>query len=189
LCAELLRGSETRVCTVAGFPLGATPPEVKAYETARVIADGACEVDMVINVGALKSRDYRLVERDIAGVAETCRRGGATSKVIIEAALLERRREGAGVRDRQGGRRRLREDVDGLRPGGATAADVALMRRVVGPRWASRRGRREGPQVRAGDDRGRRRPHRRQRGREDRAGEPRRRATAGRPFRLLIRRP
>ena len=80
-CADLLRGSATRVCTVAGFPLGATPPEVKAYETARVIADGACEVDMVLNVGALKSGDYRLVERDIALVADACRRARDCSAI------------------------------------------------------------------------------------------------------------
>src|SRR5262249_26300559 len=70
LCADLLRGSETRVCTVAGFPLGATPGEVKAYEATRAVGDGACEVDMVVNVGALKSGDYRLVERDVALVVD-----------------------------------------------------------------------------------------------------------------------
>ena len=133
LCAERLRGSETRVCTVAGFPLGATPPEVKAYETARVIADGACEVDMVINVGALKSRDYRLVERDVAGVAETCRRGGAVSKVIIEAALLsDDEKVQACVIAKAAGADFVKTST-GFGPGGATAADVALMRRVVGP--------------------------------------------------------
>jgi deoxyribose-phosphate aldolase len=133
LCAELLRGSETRVCTVAGFPLGATPAEVKAYETARVIKDGACEVDMVINVGALKSRDYRAVERDIHGVADTCRRGGAVSKVIIEAALLsDDEKVQACVIAKAAGADFVKTST-GFGPGGATAADVALMRRVVGP--------------------------------------------------------
>jgi deoxyribose-phosphate aldolase len=133
LCAERLRGSETRVCTVAGFPLGATPAEVKAYETARVIADGACEVDMVINVGALKSRDYRVVERDIHGVADTCRRGGAVSKVIIEAALLsDDEKVQACVIAKAAGADFVKTST-GFGPGGATAADVALMRRVVGP--------------------------------------------------------
>jgi len=88
LCATLLRGSETRVCTVVGFPLGATFPEVKAFEAARTVAEGACEVDMVLNIGALKSGDYRLCERDVAAVAEASHRGGAILKVIIEAALL-----------------------------------------------------------------------------------------------------
>jgi deoxyribose-phosphate aldolase len=132
-CSELLRGSETRVCTVAGFPLGATPPEVKAYETARVIADGACEVDMVLNVGALKSGDYRLVERDIAGVAEACRRAGALSKVIIEAALLtDDEKVKACVLSKAAGADFVKTST-GFGPGGATVADVALMRRVVGP--------------------------------------------------------
>jgi deoxyribose-phosphate aldolase len=88
LCAQLLKGSPVHVCTVVGFPLGATPPEVKAYEAQQSIDDGATEVDMVINVGALKSKDYALVERDIATVARTCHAGGAILKVIIEAALL-----------------------------------------------------------------------------------------------------
>jgi len=88
LCAELLRGSETRVCTVVGFPLGATLPEVKAFETARTVAEGACEVDMVLNIGALKSGDYRTCERDVAAVVEAGHGGGAIVKVIIEAALL-----------------------------------------------------------------------------------------------------
>jgi len=133
LCARLLRGFPTRVCTVAGFPLGATLPEVKAHEAARVIADGATEVDMVINVGALKSGDYRLVERDIAGVAEACRRGGALSKVIIEAALLDDdEKVRACVLSRAAGADFVKTST-GFGPGGATAADVALMRRVVGP--------------------------------------------------------
>ena len=75
------------MCTVVGFPLGATLPEVKAFEAARTVAEGACEVDMVLNVGALKSGDYRLCERDVAAVAEASHRGGAILKVIIEAAL------------------------------------------------------------------------------------------------------
>jgi deoxyribose-phosphate aldolase len=133
LCAATLRGCETRVCTVAGFPLGATPPEVKAYEAARAVADGACEVDMVVNVGALKSGDYRLVERDIALVAEACRAGGALSKVIIEAALLtDDEKVKACVLAKAAGADFVKTST-GFGPGGATVADVALMRRVVGP--------------------------------------------------------
>ncbi len=86
--AALLRGSGVGVCSVVGFPLGATTPDVKAYETRRAIFDGATEIDMVINIGALKSGDLRTVECDIAAVVEPCRQSGAISKVIIEAALL-----------------------------------------------------------------------------------------------------
>src|ERR1700674_5531896 len=88
LAARLLRGSGVGVCAVVGFPLGATTADVKAYETRRAIFDGAREVDMVINVGALKSADLATVERDIEAVTAPCRDAGATSKVIIEASLL-----------------------------------------------------------------------------------------------------
>lgn len=133
LCADLLRGSETRVCTVAGFPLGATPGPVKAFETIRVIEDGATEVDMVMNVGALKSGDYRLVERDVAGVADACCERGALSKVIIETALLtDDEKVKACVIVKAAGADFVKTST-GFASGGATAADVALMRRVVGP--------------------------------------------------------
>jgi deoxyribose-phosphate aldolase len=133
LCSDLLRGAETRVCTVAGFPLGATPGSVKAFEAARVIDDGACEVDMVMNVGALKSGDYRLVERDVAGVVAACRAGGALSKVIIETALLtDDEKVKACVIVKAAGADFVKTST-GFASGGATAADVALMRRVVGP--------------------------------------------------------
>jgi deoxyribose-phosphate aldolase len=133
LCAEKLRGSSTRVCTVVGFPLGATLPEVKAYEAARTVGEGACEVDMVLNVGALKSGDYRLAERDVAAVVEASGPGGALVKVIIEAALLtDDEKVRACVVAKAGGADFVKTST-GFGPGGATAADVALMRRVVGP--------------------------------------------------------
>jgi len=133
LCASLLQGSETAVCTVVGFPLGATLGEVKANEAARTVELGACEVDMVMNVGALKSRDYRLTERDIAGVVAASRAGGALVKVIIEAALLtDDEKVKACVIARAAGADFVKTST-GFGPGGATAADVALMRRVVGP--------------------------------------------------------
>jgi deoxyribose-phosphate aldolase len=133
LCARLLRGSQSGVCTVVGFPLGATLPEVKAFESALCVQAGACEVDMVINVGALKSGDYRLVERDIAGVVEAAVRGGALTKVIIEAALLtDDEKVKACVLSKAAGAEFVKTST-GFGPGGATAADVALMRRVVGP--------------------------------------------------------
>lgn len=133
LCAGLLRGSETGVCTVVGFPLGATLPEVKAYEASRVVAEGASEVDMVLNIGALKSGDYRLCERDVRAVVEASHRGGALVKVIIEAALLtDDEKVKACVVSKSGGAEFVKTST-GFGPGGATAADVALMRRVVGP--------------------------------------------------------
>ena len=124
LCAGLLRGSETAVCTVVGFPLGATLAEVKAYEAARVVERGACEVDMVMNVGALKSRDYRLGERDIAAVVESSRGGGALVKVIIEAALLtDDEKVKACVIARAAGADFVKTST-GFGPGGATAAEA-----------------------------------------------------------------
>ena len=133
LCTTLLRGSETRVCTVVGFPLGATLPEVKAYEAARVVAEGACEVDMVMAIGSLKSGDYRHVERDVTAVAEASHRGGALLKVIIETALLtDDEKVKACVIVRAAGADFVKTST-GFASGGATAEDVALMRRVVGP--------------------------------------------------------
>ena len=133
LCARLLQGSSTAVCTVVGFPLGATLPEVKDFEARRVAEEGAAEVDMVVAIGALKSGDYRLVADDIAGVVEASHRGGAIVKVIIEAALLDDEdKVRACVLSRAAGAEFVKTST-GFGPGGATAADVALMRRVVGP--------------------------------------------------------
>ncbi len=133
LCAELLGNTPVKVCTVVGFPLGATLPEVKAYETRRAIRLGAVEIDMVINIGALKSGDYALVERDIAGVVEACHEEGAHSKVIIEAALLaDEEKVQACTLSKSAGADFVKTST-GFGPGGATVADVALMRRVVGP--------------------------------------------------------
>ena len=132
LCASLLRGSGVGVCSVVGFPLGATTPDVKHYETRRAIFDGAAEIDMVINVGALKSGDLRLVERDIEAVTSPCHEAGATSKVIIEAALLtDEEKVTASTIAKAAGADFVKTST-GFGPGGATAADVALMRRVVG---------------------------------------------------------
>jgi deoxyribose-phosphate aldolase len=133
LCSQLLKDSGVVVCTVVGFPLGATPTEVKAYETQQAIRDGASEVDMVINVGALKSRDYELVERDIASVARACHAGNALLKVIIEAALLTDEEKVAACQLAKVAGADFVKTSTGFGPGGATAADVALMRRVVGP--------------------------------------------------------
>jgi deoxyribose-phosphate aldolase len=133
LCADLLKGSDVAVCTVVGFPLGATPPEVKAYEAQQAIEDGATEVDMVINIGALKGGEYDLVERDIAMVTRTCHNNGALCKVIIEAALLtEQEKIKACELAKKAGADYVKTST-GFGPGGATVSDVALMRQVVGP--------------------------------------------------------
>jgi len=132
LCAYLLRGSEVQVCTVVGFPLGATSPEAKAFETQKAIHDGATEVDMVINVGALKSRDYELVEHDIAGIASVCHGAGAILKVIIEAGLLTDEEKVAACRLAKVAKADFVKTSTGFGPGGATSKDVALMRQVVG---------------------------------------------------------
>lgn len=133
LCSQLLQGTSVAVCTVVGFPLGATPPEVKAYESQQAIDDGATEVDMVINIGALKSGDYGLVERDIATVARTCHAGGALLKVIIEAALLSDEEKVIACQLAKAAGADYVKTSTGFGPGGATAHDVALMRQAVGP--------------------------------------------------------
>ena len=132
LSARLLAGTGVGVCSVVGFPLGATTPDVKAYETRRAIFDGAREIDMVINVGALKSGDVRLVECDIEAVTGPCRDAGALSKVIIEAALLTDDEKATACTLAKAAGADYVKTSTGFGPGGATAADVALMRRVVG---------------------------------------------------------
>ncbi len=132
LAARLLRGSPVGVCTVVGFPLGATTPDVKQYETRRVIFDGAREVDMVINIGALKSGDVRTVQNDIEAVTDACRSAGALSKVIIEAALLTDEEKVTACTLAKAAGADFVKTSTGFARGGATPADVALMRRVVG---------------------------------------------------------
>lgn len=132
LAARLLRNTGVGVCSVVGFPLGATTPDVKQYETRRAIFDGASEIDMVINIGALKSGDLRLVEQDIEGVTSACRTAGVVSKVIIEAALLsDEQKITASTLTKAAGADFVKTST-GFGPGGATVADVMLMRRVVG---------------------------------------------------------
>ena len=131
-CAEILGGSGVLVCSVIGFPLGAMASEVKAYEARRAIDDGACEIDMVLNVGLLKSGADELVERDIAGVAQVCHRLGARLKVILETCLLT---DDEKVRACELAKRAGADFVKtstGFSKGGATAHDIALMRRTVG---------------------------------------------------------
>ncbi|MCX6036767.1 MAG: deoxyribose-phosphate aldolase [Chloroflexi bacterium] len=133
LCAKLLEGSPVKVCTVIGFPLGATSPEVKAFETQVALDHGATEIDMVINVGALKARDLELVAKDIRGVVTAAHAGGAIVKVIIEAILLtDEEKTIACLLSKEAGADYVKTST-GFASGGATVHDVALMRRVVGP--------------------------------------------------------
>jgi deoxyribose-phosphate aldolase len=132
LVAEQLAGSPVKVCTVIGFPLGATLTESKAFETAEAIRQGAQEVDMVINVGALKSGQYDRVLRDIKAVVEAAR-GKALTKVIIETGLLtDAEKVKACQLSKEAGADFVKTST-GFGPGGATPEDIALMRRTVGP--------------------------------------------------------
>jgi len=132
LCRELLRGSGVKVCTVIGFPLGAHLPDIKAYETRRAIEQGAEEVDMVINIGALKSRDYALVEQDIQGVVSASG-GRALVKVILETSLLTRDEKVMGSTLAKAAGADFVKTSTGFAGGGATVEDVQLMRETVGP--------------------------------------------------------
>lgn len=131
-CVAQLGRTPVGVCTVVGFPLGAATLDVKNYETRRVIFDGAREVDMVINIGALKSGDVRAVERDMEAVVQPCRDAGVVSKVIIEAAYLTDEEKVTACTLAKAAGADFVKTSTGFGPGGATVADVALMRRVVG---------------------------------------------------------
>ncbi|HVC20822.1 MAG TPA: deoxyribose-phosphate aldolase [Vicinamibacterales bacterium] len=130
--AERLRGTTVATCAVVGFPLGALTAGMKRDEAVGVIADGAREIDMVMNVGALKSADPMAVLLDIEAVTAAAAEAGAPVKVIIEAALLtEEEKVAACVLARGGGAAWVKTST-GFGPGGAVAADVRLMRQVVG---------------------------------------------------------
>jgi len=129
--AELLKESSVKVCTVIGFPLGANTPETKAFETKNAIENGAGEVDMVINIGALKDKNDELVEKDIRAVVEAAK-GKALVKVIIETCLLtEEEKIRACELSVKAGVDFVKTST-GFSTGGATVEDVALMRKVVG---------------------------------------------------------
>lgn len=133
LAAQLLKDSDVAVCTVVGFPLGATPAAVKAYETQQAIRDGATEIDMVINIGALKSHDYQALYEDIGAVVRAAHAHNALVKVIIEAALLTDEEKVIACQLSKAAGADFVKTSTGFGPGGATVEDVALMRRVVGP--------------------------------------------------------
>jgi deoxyribose-phosphate aldolase len=132
LAAGLLTTSRVAVCTVVGFPLGAALPEYKVFETLACINAGASEIDMVINIGALKGGAYGLVLNEIQAVVQTAHNQGALVKVILENALLTRREKILGCLLCKAAGANFVKTSTGFGPGGATVEDVALMRRVVG---------------------------------------------------------
>ncbi|RME74898.1 MAG: deoxyribose-phosphate aldolase [Planctomycetota bacterium] len=133
VCAELLAGSCVKVCTVIGFPLGANSPVIKAAEARQAVCDGANELDMVINVGALKSGLHGVVQRDIEGVVEAAG-PDVIVKVILETGALTDEEKVVACELAVAAGADYVKTSTGFGPGGATAADIALMRRIVGPR-------------------------------------------------------
>ena len=131
--ARLLEGSGVRACSVIGFPLGANTTEVKVFEARRAISDGAREIDMVMNIGALKSGREETVAEDIRRVVEACGEGGAICKVILETGLLREEEKILACRLAVASGADFVKTSTGFGPGGATLEDVALMRRTVGP--------------------------------------------------------
>ncbi len=134
LARDLVRGSNVKVCAVVGFPLGASPPQIKALEARKAIREGAKEIDMVINVGALKSGDDKLVLEDIRAVVEACKDGRALSKVILENSLLTDEEKVRACELSMKARADYVKTSTGFSTGGATAEDIALMARTVAPR-------------------------------------------------------
>ncbi|MFB3050087.1 MAG: deoxyribose-phosphate aldolase [Acidimicrobiia bacterium] len=131
--AERLRGSDVMTCAVIGFPFGANTPELKAMETRRALRDGAREVDMVINIGALKSGDYELVLTDIEKVVDSAHEGGAIVKVILETAKLTDEEKVIASGIAKEAKADYVKTSTGFGGGGATVFDVALMRETIGP--------------------------------------------------------
>jgi len=131
---QLLRGTSVKICAVAGFPLGAQSPQIKALEARRALREGASEIDMVINIGALKSKDDQLVARDIRGVVEECKEARAVSKVILETALLNDEEKVRGCLLAMKAGADFVKTSTGFSKSGATVEDVALMARTVAPR-------------------------------------------------------
>ena len=131
--AENLRGSDVKTCTVIGFPLGANTSDIKAMEARKALRDGAREVDMVINVGALKSGELELVRKDIEKVVDASHESGAITKVILETALLTDEEKVIASALAKAAKADFVKTSTGFGGGGATVYDVALMRETVGP--------------------------------------------------------
>jgi deoxyribose-phosphate aldolase len=132
--AENLHGTDVDVASVVGFPFGATPTEIKVFEARRAIRDGAREIDMVINIGALKSGLLAQVREDIARVADACHESGSLCKVILETGLLTDEEKVVACRLAQQAKADFVKTSTGFAKGGATVFDVALMRETVGPK-------------------------------------------------------
>jgi len=130
---QLLEGSDVRLCIAIGFPQGLNLPEVKRYEAERVLEQGAQELDMVINISALKSGQYDLVERDIAGVVEVAGRYGAPVKAILETCLLTDDEKVAACRIAERAGAAFVKTSTATQPGGATVEDIRLLRATVSP--------------------------------------------------------
>ncbi len=133
LCARKLRGTGVKVCTVVGFPLGACESRTKAFEARNAIENGADEVDMVINIGALKSRDLKTVEEDLLAVKRACRSTTVTKAIIETCLLSDEEKIIAAELVKKTGYDFVKTST-GFSTGGATAHDVALLRRTVGPK-------------------------------------------------------
>ncbi|MEM9291379.1 MAG: deoxyribose-phosphate aldolase [Acidobacteriota bacterium] len=132
--ASRVRGSKVTVASVVGFPLGTSTPQIKAMETRQALRDGAREIDMVINIGALKSGDHEWVQRDIAKVTDACNEVGAINKVILETSMLNDHEKVAACRLAVAAGAHYVKTSTGFGGGGATVYDVALMRESVGPK-------------------------------------------------------
>ncbi|KIL44455.1 deoxyribose-phosphate aldolase [Jeotgalibacillus soli] len=130
--SEQLAGSDVKVCTVIGFPLGASATETKAFEAKKAIEDGATEVDMVINIGALKSGKFEAVQQDIQAVVAAAK-GKALTKVIIEASLLTEEEKVRACELAVAAGADFVKTSTGFSTGGATVEDIRLMRKTVGP--------------------------------------------------------
>jgi deoxyribose-phosphate aldolase len=133
LAARLLDGSGVEVCTVVGFPLGASRTVIKVAEAEQAMMDGASEIDMVLHIGALKGGDHAAVQADIAALAGACHAGGALLKVIIEAVLLDENEKVIACQLAQAAEADFVKTSTGFAGGGATVEDVRLMRHTVGP--------------------------------------------------------
>ena len=134
-CSQVLRGSKVKICSVVGFPFGATSTEIKVAETKQAISDGATEIDMVINIGALKSDNQNYVFDDIQQVASVCKQNGALLKVIIESGLLTDEEKIIACLITKKANADFVKTSTGFNCDGATVGDVALMRKVVGPNF------------------------------------------------------
>lgn len=132
-CADRVRGSSVRVASVVGFPFGAMVPQIKAMEARQALRDGAREIDMVINIGALKSGDHTLVADDIARISDACHEAGGLNKVILETAMLTDEEKVVASHLAKVSRADFVKTSTGFGGGGATVHDVLLMRETVGP--------------------------------------------------------